>query len=357
VSTAQTWPALEVPYRVTDRTFVNAPWTVAPGTVMEFDAGVSIVLGAGGSLDLTGTDSEPIQLRGVEAIRGYWKGIQVTTEASANVLDHVELRDAGSDPWAGGVGQQAGLYVTNEASVSITNSAFVNNEGYAIKAPFVNTTFPAFADNLFYGNVTPMGLHANRAGELDEDTAFSSGVDLNDNQYVELTFSNTDTVSSTQTWPALEVPYRVGARTFVEAPLTIAAGARLEFAQDVEFVVRDTGSLTLAGTELEPVLLVGAEDLQGYWVGVLINTASASNVFTHAVIGNGGSTDGEGIHVANVEVLNGSLALVGSVEVSDSGGFGLYVDLSDLTGCPVLTGSGNASGLFGGEDSTSDCVP
>jgi hypothetical protein len=334
---------------------VDEPLTVAPGTVVEFEQGASLIVQNSGSLGLSGTAVDPIVLRGAEPSRGYWKGVQIQTDAAANVFDHVELRDAGSDPWAGGADQNAGLYLTANSRVAITNSAFVNNEGYGIQARTATTSFPAFADNLFYDNVVPMGLHADRAGELDENSAFSSGADVNENQYVELTFSNTDFVSTPQTWPALEVPYRVRDRTFVRAPLTIAAGATLEFAQDVEFIVEDTGSLTLAGTEVDRVSLVGAEDLNGYWIGVLIETASASNVFSYATISNGGSADGAGIHVANVEVLNGSLALQGNVEVTDSGGFGLYVDSSTLSGCPVLSGSGNVSGNFDGEDSTTDC--
>jgi hypothetical protein len=33
---------------------------------------VSLIVDDGGSLDLTGTSADPIELRGVEAIRGHW---------------------------------------------------------------------------------------------------------------------------------------------------------------------------------------------------------------------------------------------------------------------------------------------
>ena len=359
VTSAQTWPALEVPYRVTDRTFVSAPLTVAPGAVIEFDQGTSLIANTG-TLDLSGTAADPIVLRGIEAIRGYWQGVRIQSDSPQNVFDHVVVRDAGASAWSGASTHVAALYLA-EGRVAITNSTFTKNAGNGIQA-FGNATFGAFSDNLFFDNDAPMWLYPDRVGEIDGTSSFSQGGVGNDDQFVRVTFGNNDFVSTTQTWPALEVPYRVTTRTFVRAPLTIAAGARLEFAQDVEFIVADAvgsftaGNLTLAGTESERVVLAGAEDLSGYWIGVLVQTASASNVFSYATISNGGSTDGAGIHVANVEVLNGTLQLVGSLEVTDSGGFGLYVDSSTLTGCSVLSGSDNVSGNFGAEDSSIDCL-
>jgi hypothetical protein len=358
VTTAQTWPALEVPYRVTDRTFVGAPLTVAPGTVVEFDQGTSLIANTG-TLNLSGTAADPIVLRGVEAIRGHWQGVRIMTDSPQNVFEHVVVRDAGASPWSGATTHVAALYMA-EGRVAITHSTFTNNAGTGIQA-FGNATFEAFGDNLFYANEAPMWLYPDRVGEIDGTSSFSDGGVPNDDQFVRVTFGNNDYVSTTQTWPALTVPYRVTTRTFVRAPLTIAAGARLEFAQGVEFIVADAvgsfsaGSLTLAGTEPNRVVLAGAEDLSGYWIGVFIETASASNVFSYATISNGGAPSS--LEEANVEVLNGTLALQGNVEVTDSGGYGIYLTGSSLTGCPVLTGSNNLDGLIGSSTSSTDCPP
>ncbi len=354
VTGAQTWPALTVPYRVMDRTFVNAPLTVAPGAVLEFDQSTSLYVNVTGTLDLTGTPSEPIELRGIEPIRGYWKGIRITSDSAQNVFDHVVLRDAGESPWSGDTRLVAALFLM-EGRVAVTDSTFTNNAGYGVQA-LANATFGAFSNNTFTENDAPMWLDPDRVGEIDDTNSFLA----NDDQFVRVTFGNNDAVSTAQTWPALTVPYRVSDRTFVRAPLTIAAGATLEFDQDVEFIVTDlNGALTIAGTTSERVRLVGSEDLVGYWRGILIQTASASNSIANATISNGGGTGGETQFVfANVEVQNGSLALVGfadSVEVTDSGGHGLYVGGSTLTGCIALTGSNNASGTLGSSTSTTDC--
>jgi hypothetical protein len=200
-----------------------------------------------------------------------------------------------------------------------------------------------------------MWLHPDRVGEIDDTSSFSQGGVENDGQYVKVTFGNNDAVTTAQTWPALEVPYRVTDRTNIDAPLTIAAGARLEFDQDVEFIVDDAGTLTLAGTETDRVVLAGSEDLNGYWRGVLILTASASNVFSYATISNGGSPSS--LEDANVELLNGTLTLTGNVDLTNSGGYGIYLTDSALSGCPVLTGSSNDDDLIGSLRSTTDCSP
>ncbi|MFO8151620.1 MAG: hypothetical protein R6T93_15170, partial [Trueperaceae bacterium] len=353
VTSTQTWPALEVPYRVTDRTTVNAPLTVAAGTIIEFDQGVSLFVSNSGSFNLSGTAADPIELRGVEAIRGHWQGVRIMTDSPQNVFDHVVLRDAGESPWSGSALDVAALFML-EGRVAITNSTFTNNAGNGIKA-FANATLAAFSDNLFYANDVPMWLHPDRVGEIDDTSAFSQGDVDNDGQYVKVTFGNNDAVTTAQTWPALEVPYRVTDRTNIDAPLTIAAGARLEFEQDVELIVDDAGTLTLAGTESNRVVLAGVEDLNGYWLGVLILTESTSNVFSYATISNGGAPSS--LEDANVELLNGTLELIGNVDLTSSGGYGIYLTDSALTGCPVLTGSGNADDLIGTLRSTTDCPP
>jgi hypothetical protein len=353
VTTAQTWPALEVPYRVTDRTNIDAPLTVAPGSVLEFEQDVSLIVDDGGSLDLTGTSADPIELRGVEAIRGHWQGVRISTDSPNNVFEHVILRDAGASAWSGNLDHVAALFLP-EGRVAITNSTFTSNEGNGLQA-FGAAALAAFSDNLFYANDVPMWLHPDRVGEIDDTSSFSQGGVENDGQYVKVTFGNNDAVTTAQTWPALEVPYRVTDRTNIDAPLTIAAGARLEFDQDVEFIVDDAGTLTLAGTETDRVVLAGSEDLNGYWRGVLILTASASNVFSYATISNGGSPSS--LEDANVELLNGTLTLTGNVDLTNSGGYGIYLTDSALSGCPVLTGSSNDDDLIGSLRSTTDCSP
>jgi hypothetical protein len=342
-------------YRVSSAITVSGgTLTIPSDVVVEFTDTGWLTVAVGAALAANGTAGAPVIFRGTEAIEGFWRGIRIQSESLSNVLNHVVVRDAGASAWTGNGNHVAALFMF-EGRAAITNSTFTNNAGTGIQA-YGNATLAAFSDNLFYANDVPMWLHPDRVGELDDTSAFSQGGVENDGQYVLVTFGNNDAVTSAQTWPALEVPYRVTDRTNIDAPLTIAAGARLEFEQDVELIVDDAGSLTLAGTESNRVDLVGVEELNGYWIGVLIQTASGSNVFSYATISNGGSTDGAGIHVANVEVLNGTLDLEGSVEVTNSGGFGLYVDTGTLTGCAVLSGSGNVSGNFGAEDSSIDCL-
>ena len=341
-------------YRVSSAITVSGgTLTIPSDVVVEFTDTGSLVVAVGAALAANGTAGSPVIFRGTEAIKGFWRGVRIQSNSLANVLDHVVVRDAGASPWSGSALDVAALFML-EGRVAITHSTFTNNAGNGIKA-YGNATFEAFSDNLFYANDVPMWLHPDRVGEIDDTSAFSQGGVENDGQYVKVTFGNTDAVTTAQTWPALEVPYRVTDRTNIDAPLTIAAGARLEFEQDVDLIVDDAGTLTLAGTESNRVVLAGVEDLNGYWLGILILTESTANVFSYATISNGGAPSS--LEDANVELLNGTLELMGNVDLTNSGGYGIYLTDSALTGCPVLTGSGNDDDLIGTLRSTTDCPP
>ena len=70
------------------------------------------------------------------------------------------------------------------------------------------------------------------------------------------------------------------------AALTIEAGARLAFKDDAGLEVLDTGtSLTVNGTEQEPVYFTGTKQKAGHWKGIFMRqTQSSSNKIQHAVI-------------------------------------------------------------------------
>ena len=109
-------------------------------------------------------------------------------------------------------------------------------------------------------------------------------------------------------------------------------------------LVRDTGSINAVGTADAHIVFRGVEALQGYWVGISIESLSASNVFDYVDIRHGGSdgfngsADSDGL----VFIANGSLMLTNST-LSDSGGYGVSVfDGGALNGCTNVAFSGNA---------------
>jgi|GEM_PF-781101 len=307
VTTAQTWQALAVPYRMMDRFFVEAPLTIAPGATLEFVANGSMIVQDGGSLKAIGETEKNITFRSTEKDVVYWKGLQITNQSADNVFEYVTFENGGSQAWTGAPDSRAMVYLQGNSKAQFTFSKFVGSAHYGLWVPS-GGDISGFNGNEFVGNARAMIVHPNRVGGMTVQNKFSD----NDEARVRVTFGNNDAVTVAQTWPALSSPYLVMDRTFIRAPLMIEAGAMLEFAQNANLVVTEEGSLRAQGGAGSRIRFSGSEDLTGYWKGIQYNTASASNVLAYVDISNagsqawfGGANSQSSVHVT----ANGSLAL------------------------------------------------
>ncbi len=132
VAVAQTWSVLEVPYRVTVRTFVRAPLVIEAGTALEFAQGAHLVVTEEGSLNAVGTPAAPITFSGAQAVAGYWKGLQFGTVSVSNVLSHVLVQHAGSDAWFGGANSTGTIWVTGDGLLDLADVTIRFSGGHAL---------------------------------------------------------------------------------------------------------------------------------------------------------------------------------------------------------------------------------
>jgi hypothetical protein len=307
VSSAATWPELAVPYRMMDRFFVEAPLTIAPGATLEFVANGSMIVQDGGSLKAICETEKDITFRSTEKDVVYWKGLQITTQSASNVFEYVTFENGGSQAWTGAPDSRAMVYLQGNSKAQFPFSKFVGSAHYGLWVPS-GGDISGFNGNEFVDNARAMIVHPSGVGGMTVKNKFSD----NDEARVRVTFGNTDAVTMAQTWPALSSPYLVMDRTFIQAPLTIEAGAMLEFAQNANLVVTEEGSLRGQGEAGRRIRFSGSEDLTGYWKGIQYNTASAANVLAYVEISNagsqawfGGANSQSSVHVT----ANGSLAL------------------------------------------------
>ena len=284
VSSAATWPELAVPYRMMDRFFVEAPLTIAPGATLEFVANGSMIVQDGGSLKAIGETEKNITFRSTEKDVVFWKGLQILTASADNVFEYVTFENGGSQAWTGAPDSRAMVYLQGNSKAQFTFSKFVGSAHYGLWVPS-GGDISGFNGNEFVNNARAMIVHPNRVGGMTAQNKFSD----NDEARVRVTFGNTDAVTMAQTWPALSSPYLVMDRTFIRAPLTIEAGAMVEFAQNANVVVTEEGSLRAQGEAGSRIRFSGSEDLTGYWKGIQYSTASAANVLAHVDISNAGS--------------------------------------------------------------------
>jgi hypothetical protein len=343
IATAAAWQDIGVPWRVEASLDVRAPLTIAPGAVVEFGQDVGVRVKGEGRLTLAGTAEAPITLTGVEAIRGYWQGIQVESRGADNVLDHVELAFAGSKQWTGAADSAAALRLEEGAGLALENTVIRQSGNYALWSDD-DVLMPAFGGVRFEANAKVAALHANAVGALTADTAF---VD-NDEQAVRVTPASANVLSAAATWRALAVPYAVTKETRIEAALTIEAGTQLTFFQDAWLHVRDEGSLTAIGSAEAPIVFSSpaGEAVPGYWKGLGISTASTANKLDHVTIRNAGSKSWYGGDDATgaLRLDNGVVAITNST-IADIAGWGIDLgskgSVSDCSGTTFSKVSGD----------------
>jgi hypothetical protein len=347
VEDEQTWNAIGVPWRVEVRTFVKAPLTLAEGVTLEFNADASMIVEGEGRLTAVGTEAAPITFTGAEKIRGYWKGIQITTTGAANKLDHAVFEYAGSEAWTGGADTESTLRMDDGSSLSITNTTFRESANYGIWATD-NVVFDQFSANAFENNARVAVMHPNIVGQVAADNTFTG----NDEDLFRVTFGNTDTVAQDQTWNALDIPYLITDRTFVDAALTVAAGTTIQFLQDASLVVDQTGSLTAVGTAAAPIVFtaVSGEETAGFWKGIEIGSASTANQMDNVAIryAGAGTWYGGGDASGAIHVNNGTLSISNS-EIADITGWGIDISSAQamLSACDNVTFTNVTSSVKG----------
>lgn len=349
VTAEQTWQA-GIPFEIQGRVTVEAPLTLEPGARIAFGADASMEVVEGGSLNAEGTEDDPITLTGIEELPGHWKGLRVATAAVDNVFDHVTFENGGSEVWTGAPDSTGMVYLEGNSKVVVTNSTFRGSGGYGMSVP-VDGDIEGFDANTFTENARAMYVHPERAGQIAATNTFED----NDEDRVRVAASNTDFLRTAQTWQDIGVPFYVTTRVRVAAVLTVAAGTVVEFAQDASLEVPATegGALRSAGTAESPVTFRGGEDVEGYWKGISIGTASNDNLLEHTVLRNGGSDDwyGGGDAAASFYMDAGTAALTNVTFEAGAGHAIIVAGDAALTCTNVdLGGLTHRTGGVGGTD-------
>ncbi len=120
------WPVNPIPYYITGSIKIKSAIEIEAGAIFEFSAQGDIRVEVDGSLTAIGTQSDPIIFRGADSISGFWKGLYFESKTSKNILEHVEISNAGSTyhgafTGIGGIAVYGGLLTLN-------SSNFVNNK-------------------------------------------------------------------------------------------------------------------------------------------------------------------------------------------------------------------------------------
>lgn len=316
--------------------------TIEAGSRLIFAQDAGLTVGANAGLVITGTQEDRVIFEGASKERGFWKGVRLeNSDAPRNSIAHLTLSHAGSSQWNGNPRSRAGLFIAGEKNnLEVRDSIFQENGLTAIHANGGESDL-TIASSSFENNDGSIWVHANLAGGLSEDLAF----DGNDDDRVHASLDGaSEAISREQTWPALAVPYLIERTIQVETLLTIAAGATLEFEQEVGIQISGEGRLSAIGTEQAQITFKGSEAERGFWSGLYYtDTRSSQNVLEHVLISDAGADQWNGaeysrgcIYIAGdgvaLSISSATFRECGQAGiVADSGGVELSIEGSTFT--------------------------
>jgi hypothetical protein len=151
--------------------------------------------------------------------------------------------------------------------------------------------FPSFGGE-------PTTVTAELSGSISEDMTLESG-----NLY-----SVTDDVS-------------------VSAALTIQEDVYLQFASDTRLLIGSDGRIDAQGTESDPIVMRGAEEVAGYWRGIEIHSSDITNTLSYVNIMHTGSAElnSDAKTAIMVEGFAAGVVAIENVTVSDATGYGVVL--------------------------------
>lgn len=332
---------------------------IKPNTTLFFDQNKGMSVQGKGRLQVEGTASKPVVFTGMVKEAGFWSGIYIDeTMNGDNHIEHAVIRGAGSVKHTGWKWSAAAVYVHNgNVNVAFDHVVFENNMGTALLANDGSVDL-TISNARFEQNETPMMLGGGTIGGLSESLSFKD----NENTFVRVHPGESASPSKPTVWPALDIPYRVMDAVPLENDVTIAEGATFQMEQDSNLDVRESGSLTVAGSAEHPVTFEGVEDISGLWQGISISSYSGKNDLKYLNISNAGGrkwTGGDQSRAALI-IRDDARAAVNHLTVRDTMGYAITLNgpSAVLEGCENFSFSGieQAENVYVWEGATS-CVP
>jgi hypothetical protein len=271
-----------IPYLVRADILNNdtSTFTFEAGVELQFETDRYIEFGWAGNeatVNINGTESEPVRFVGSTPDPGHWEGMYVSAPVtSSSVLQNFEVEHVGA-------GDEVG--VDFRTNVTVINATMRNNSagGFRIGEEGLEDD----SSNITVENSDgPSGfIHANALTTLPSDGSFGDGT-----AYVLI---DVGTMNRSGTIPAIDVPYRVGANILngSSIDITIESGAEFAFESDRYWEFGWAGNeITL---DIDGVTFRGTDSSAGHWDGLYISAPTTSSSSIQNCTIDGGGVSGE----------------------------------------------------------------
>lgn len=338
VNADATWQALDVPYRMSGRTDVQAVLTIDAGARFEFLHEAGLVVGSDGTLSAVGTQEEPIRFTGTDEQAGWWQGIVFNGSTSPNnVMKYVDVSYGGGKAFDGTT-EPANVTVGriyNTARLRLENSTLRASGGYGLFV-YNGSRMDGSESNSYQANeLGAAAVYSDGIRYLDDASTYSGNV-------VNVVDVIGDGVNADATWQALDVPYRMSGKTSVNSEVTIDPGANFAFKLNASLVFEGGSTVKAVGTAADPITFTGTDTIPGWWQGILLNnTNDPNNIMDHVIIEYGGGSAFDGsTQPANLTVgriYNPSRLTLKNSTLRYSEGYGLFVHSNSTINADVCT--------------------
>lgn len=309
-------------------------WTLEAGTTLYFHDDTGLTVRAGATLDINGTNDDPVLLRGDKEAMGAWRGLNILAPGP-HKLSHLSVHHAGGASWeADNEFRRGALVIGDDAvDIAITDAHFEDNEFAAITtdAPDAEVTL---AGSHFSSNDYPLRVQANHVANIAMDNTFD------DNRHDVILIHTDEPLTGDATWQPLAAPFGVETTLPVEATLTLTPGVRLYFERHAGLDV-DGGLVDAQGTDSDPVVFRGANDTSGYWRGIRFRNTPPDTINHMSRVGvfHAGSDRWDELwsnSQANVLVHDGGRLTINHSTISEGDYHGISVRDGVVEGCEGL---------------------
>ena len=136
---AHSWKKQGVPYFWDDTDRLVIGYNTTNGSLI-LEAGLTLVMGPGtgivvgdnsnntASLQLSGTSTNPVIVRGESPVKGFWKGILIGTGSALNDFSFATISDGGSVNLSNGV-SKANVVIDSDSNLKMSNTTLSNSAG------------------------------------------------------------------------------------------------------------------------------------------------------------------------------------------------------------------------------------
>lgn len=313
----------------------DATLTIEPGVHLPFQSGAGLYVDPDAVLDADGTSGEPITMTATTGNEqsGWWQGVFFFSAEPNNLLDHVEVRHAGSG--SPSTVDDGGVVVAGGSALTVTNSTIAQSGADGLLLHEENSTLDGFSNNTFSGNAeAPVNIPFTNIGAID------GGSTVPDGKTVKV-WGGTISGSRDVTVNALDAdtPYRfareatIGASSGGASSVTINPGVEMTFEADAGLYVSSGSVLSADGTADNPITMTATEGnaQPGWWQGVFVFSNDANNLLDHVEVRHTGSGSPNTVGDGGVVVAGGSAVTLTNSTIAQSAAYGLLLTEGNAT--------------------------